>query len=207
MVGPNGKVELVRLREALARAEERGLDLINITPNKRIPICKILDYGKFKYEQQKKEKLQKKNQTKIIRKEYRIGVLTSDYDLNYRKKQIIESLKKGYYVKVSLKLYGRFLGITDAGFDTLQKLADDLKEYADLAKGPIRGMNARYVDIFLVPNKAVLTKLKEVQRKKKEKTSKKLSQNNLKKSTEIKPDESTKSVTIDLSQKNEQKTI
>ena len=155
---------IVPLAKGLEIAKEKDLDLICISPKAKIPVCKIFDYGKFKFEHQKREKQNRKKQTRIIKKEYRLGILTSDYDISYRKKQIIESLKKGYHIKVSLKLYGRFLGIEGAGFDILNKLANELKEYADIEKAPEKA-SKRYVDLYLVPNKQVL---KEVKRRKKE---------------------------------------
>ena len=93
--------------EALAIAKERGLDLVEVSPNAKPPVCKITNYGKFQYSQSKQDRLSKAKQKKTGTKGIRLGVRTDSHDLNFKKKQAEKFLSKGHKVKIELRLRGR----------------------------------------------------------------------------------------------------
>ena len=120
--------------EALAMAEEADLDLVNISPNADPPVCKILDYGKYRYEQQKKEKNAKKNQHVTEIKEIRLSASIEDHDITVKAKAASKFLQDGDKVKVSLRFRGRERDYTQLGFDAMKKFADLVSEYGVIEK-------------------------------------------------------------------------
>ena len=137
--------------EALAMAEEADLDLVNISPNADPPVCRILDYGKYRYEQQKKEKNAKKNQHVTEIKEIRLSASIEDHDITVKAKSASKFLQDGDKVKVSLRFRGREMGYTQLGFDAMQKFADMVSEYGEIEKEP--KMEGRRMHMFLAPKK------------------------------------------------------
>ena len=105
------------IREALAIAEEANLDLVNVSPNAEPPVCKILDFGKYRYELQKKDKMAKKNQKTMQVKEVRLSTFIEEHDVNVKANTAIKFLKDGDKVKVSLRFRGRERDYTAKGFD------------------------------------------------------------------------------------------
>nr|WP_330400300.1 translation initiation factor IF-3 [Tepidibacter mesophilus] len=119
---------IVSAREAQIMANEANVDLVKISPNANPPVCKIMDYGKFKYEQSRKEKESKKKQKTVSLKEVRLRPSIEENDLNTKAKQAIKFLSKGDKVKVELRFRGRELGHKDAGLAVVNKFIDIVKE-------------------------------------------------------------------------------
>ncbi len=142
---------IVGIDEALALAEEAELDLVNISPNADPPVCKILDYGKYRYEQQKKEKNAKKNQHVTEIKEIRLSASIEDHDVEVKAKAASKFLQDGDKVKVSLRFRGRERDYTQLGFDAMKKFADMVADYGVIEKEP--KMEGRRMNMFLAPKK------------------------------------------------------
>lgn len=124
------QVGIVSVSEALKRAEEVELDLVEIAPNANPPVCKIIDFGKFVYEQQKREKLQKKNQQVSVLKEIRLHPNTDTHDFEFKVRHAINFIKNGDKVKVSVIFKGRELAYTNLGEDLLNRFIEKLSDVA-----------------------------------------------------------------------------
>jgi len=124
------QVGVVPTREALAMARERGLDLMEISPNAQPPVCKICDYGKFKYEKKKKEHQAKKKQTVIKVKEIQLRPQTEEHDLDYKFKNARQFLEDGDKVKITIMFRGREVVYADQGYKMMRQLAEMVKEIA-----------------------------------------------------------------------------
>lgn len=123
-------------KEAQAMANSKNLDLVQISPNANPPVCKIMDYGKFRYEQARKEKEAKKKQKTIVVKEVRLRPGIEQNDLNTKANNAIKFLKKGDKVKVELRFRGRELGHKDIGKEVMLKFLDTIKEFGEPTKAP-----------------------------------------------------------------------
>ncbi len=123
-------------KEAQAMADSKNLDLVMISPNANPPVCKIMDLGKHKYEQARKEKESKKNQKIITVKEVRLRPGIDTNDLNTKANNAIKFLKKGDKVKVELRFRGRELGHKDIGKQVMLKFIDIVKEFGEPTKAP-----------------------------------------------------------------------
>ncbi len=137
LIDENGQmVGIVPLREALARAEEVGMDLVEISPNARPPVCKILDYGKFKYEAQKKAAAARKKQRVIEIKEIKMrpGIDDNDYDIKMRK--VKEFLDEGDKVKVTLRFRGREMAYAQQATSLLERIKNDVADRAKVEQMP-----------------------------------------------------------------------
>src|SRR5919106_3410774 len=121
-----GMVGVVRLAEALQRAEEAGMDLVEVSPNASPPVCKILDYGKFKYESQKKANAARKKQKVIDVKEIKMRPNIDDNDYHIKMRKIHEFLSDGDKVKVTLRFRGRELAHQDLAMNLLERVRDEL---------------------------------------------------------------------------------
>ena len=129
MIDETGKMAgIMSLSQALSHAENVGLDLIEVAPNSKPPTCKIMDYGKYKYEQKKKEVQARKNQTVIQVKEIRLRLRTDTHDLNVKTKKMRNFLTDGCKVKTTVRFSGRELAYKTQGFDTLKNIADNLSD-------------------------------------------------------------------------------
>ncbi len=158
---PRGKVRLidadgnmrglVDTAAALAEAREVGLDLIMVSQGKDCPICKIMDFGKYKYDLEKKKQKAKKSQTKIVVKEIKFSPKTSDHDYSYRRDHIIEFIEKGYYVKATVFYKGRTILHQEKGYELLQRLIGELQELVIIDKKP--QMKGRSLSVVLMPKK------------------------------------------------------
>ena len=135
--------------EALAIAEERKLDLVNISPNAVPPVCKILDYGKYRYEAQKREKEAKKKQRTIEVKEIRLGTFIEEHDLQTKANTACKFLRDGDKVKASLRFRGRELGHTQLGREVMDKFAELCSEVSTVEKKPV--MEGRTMSMVLAP--------------------------------------------------------
>lgn len=143
---------IISSREALGLAREEGLDLVLISPNAKPPVCKIMDYGKFKYQQEKKRKEAKKKQKVIELKEIKLSVKIAQNDINYKVKHSIEFLEAGKHVKFRVFLRGREIGDPQAGVAVLKRVFEMVKEIGDMDKSP--QAEGRYVNMTVIPKKA-----------------------------------------------------
>ncbi|MGA7836366.1 MAG: translation initiation factor IF-3 [Ignavibacteriaceae bacterium] len=140
------------VKDALKVAAERGQDLIEIAPQAKPPVCKIIDYGKFRYEQQKREKLQRKNQTVSVLKEIRLHPNTDVHDFEFKAKHAINFLEEGNKVKVSVMFKGREMAYTEQGEELLNKFIEKVEDIAKI-ESPIK-MEGRNMNVILVPSKS-----------------------------------------------------
>lgn len=136
-------------REALEKAIERDLDLVKISPNATPPVCKLMDYGKFKFEQTKREKEARKNQHVVEIKEVRMspGIDVNDFNVKLRNAQ--KFLAEGNRVKATVRFRGREMAHTDIGRKLLMKFAEDCAEVAVMDKEP--KLDGRHMNMFLSP--------------------------------------------------------
>lgn len=135
--------------EALDKAEELGLDLVLIAPDAKPPVCKIMDYGKFKYQQEKKKKEAKKKQKVIEVKEIKLSVKIAENDVNYKVKHAREFLEAGKHVKFRVFLRGREMANPEAGVAVLEKVWPMVEDIASRDKAP--NLEGRYVNMLVVP--------------------------------------------------------
>ncbi|MEJ6020594.1 translation initiation factor IF-3 [Corynebacterium sp. H113] len=130
LVGPNGEqVGIVRTGDALKLAEEADLDLVEVAPNAKPPVAKIMDYGKFKYEQAQKAREARKNQQQTVVKEQKFRPKIDDHDYETKKNNVIRFLEKGSKVKVTIMFRGREQSRPELGFRLLERLAEDVQEF------------------------------------------------------------------------------
>jgi len=141
----------VSLREALKMAEERELDLVEIAPTAKPPVCKIVDYQRFIYEQKKKEKEKKANATKVVVKEIRFGPNTDEHDYNFKLKHAINFLQDGNKVKAYVFFKGRTIIYKEKGAELLERLISDVEEYGTPEKSPT--MEGRRMVVIIAPKK------------------------------------------------------
>lgn len=134
---------------ALKIAQEKDLDLVIIAPNASPVVCKIMDYGKYRFEQAKKEKEMRKNQKVVETKEIRLGLSTDVHDFNTKVKHAIKFLQGGNKVKVSIRFRGRELGHPEIGIDNMNRFAEACTEFANVEK-PAK-MEGRNMLMFLAP--------------------------------------------------------
>ena len=137
--------------EALNIANKMGLDLVLIAADAKPPVCKIMDYGKFRYQQEKKQKEAKKKQKVIEIKEIKLSAKIAQNDINYKVKHAQEFLSEGKYVKFRVFLKGREMTAPEIGVSLLEKIWDMVQEYADRDKAPI--LEGRYVNMLVTPKK------------------------------------------------------
>lgn len=136
MVGENVNVDIYPIDEALKMADEQGLDLVEISPKADPPVCKIVDYSKFKYEHKKKQKEMKAKAHKTVMKEIRFGPNTDDHDFNFKLKHAINFLKDGAKVKAYVHFFGRTIVFKERGEILLLKFAQQLEEYGKVDQLP-----------------------------------------------------------------------
>lgn len=149
MVGENVKVDVYPTSQAIKIAEEQGLDLVEISPNADPPVCKVIDYSKFKYEQKKKQKEIKAKAQKTVIKEIRFGPNTDDHDFNFKLNHAIKFLQDGSKVKAYVHFYGRTIVFKDRGEILLLKFAQALEEYAKVEQLP--KLEGKRMILFLAP--------------------------------------------------------
>ena len=137
--------------EALNIANKMGLDLVLIAADAKPPVCKIMDYGKFRYQQEKKQKEAKKKQKVIEIKEIKLSAKIAQNDINYKIKHAQEFLSEGKYVKFRVFLKGREMSTPELGVNMLEKIWEMVQEYADRDKAPV--LEGRYVNMLVTPKK------------------------------------------------------
>ena len=136
VVGENFEPKIVSLREALALADQFELDLVEISPQANPPVCKVMDYQKYLYEQKKKAKEIKANSAKTTVKEIHMGPQTDDHDFNFKCNHAIKFLQDGYKVKLMVTFRGRSIIYKDQGELLLLKFAEKLEEYGKIDQMP-----------------------------------------------------------------------
>ena len=150
LIGEGGEqLGIMSSEEALKIAEEHGYDLVKIAPNANPPVCRIMDYGKFRFEQTKKEKEAKKNQKTIEIKEIRMSPGIGENDFATKLKNGVKFLAEGNRLKVSIRFRGREMAHTEIGADLLKDFAARCSEVANLDKAP--KLEGRNMFIFLSP--------------------------------------------------------
>jgi translation initiation factor IF-3 len=136
VVGENIKVDVYPIQVAIKLAQEQGLDLVEISPNADPPVCKVIDYSKFKYEQKKKQKEIKSNAQKTVVKEMRFGPNTDDHDFNFKVKHAVNFLKEGAKVKAYVHFAGRSIVYKERGEILLLRFATALEEVGKVEQMP-----------------------------------------------------------------------
>ncbi|WP_172128471.1 translation initiation factor IF-3 [Arcobacter acticola] len=142
---------IISTAEALKIADELGLDLVLIAPDGKPPVAKIMDYGKFRYQQEKKKKEAKKNQKVIVVKEIKLSVKIAENDISYKVKHAREFLEEGNHVKFRVFLKGREMANPQAGVDVLNKVWPMIEDLAVMDKEP--KLEGRYVNMMALPKK------------------------------------------------------
>ena len=137
-------------RDALRLAQERDLDLVKVAPQAKPPVCKILDYGKYRFEMQKKEKEARKNQKVVELKEIRLSLNIDTNDFNTKVNQALKCLQQGHKVKVSIRFRGREMAHTNLGIDVEKRFAEALEGKAVIDKQP--KLEGRSMMMFLSPS-------------------------------------------------------
>ena len=135
-MGDNVKVDIYDIHTALKMANDQDLDLVEISPKADPPVCKIIDYSKFKYDQKKKQKEIKSKAQKTVLKEIRFGPNTDEHDFNFKLKHAINFLKEGAKVKAYVHFVGRTIVFKERGEILLLRLAQELEEYAKVDQLP-----------------------------------------------------------------------
>jgi len=139
------------IRKALEFAEEQGLDLVEISPNAKPPVAKVMDYKKFLYEQKKREKVLKAKASKVVVKEIRFGPQTDDHDYEFKKRNAEKFLKDGAKLKAFVFFKGRSIVFKDQGQILLLRLAQDLEEVGKVEQMP--KLEGKRMTMFLSPKK------------------------------------------------------
>jgi len=136
-IGPEGEqIGVISTREALQRAQQAGLDLIEIAPNAQPPVCRITDYGKFKYDLEKKEKQARKHQAATRVKEIQFHPNVGDHDYQTKMRHLREFLEHGFRIKVSLYFRGREGAHQDIGFEVMQRVIRDASDLGHAEQPP-----------------------------------------------------------------------
>ena len=140
---------IISTAEALQTADSLGLDLVLIAPDGKPPVAKIMDYGKFRYQQEKKKKEAKKNQKVIVIKEIKLSVKIAENDVNYKVKHAREFIEEGNHVKFRVFLKGREMANPQSGIDVLNKIWPMIEDIAVMDKEP--KLEGRYVNMMALP--------------------------------------------------------
>lgn len=156
------QVGIVSVREAQQIAEERGLDLVEVAPNAVPPVCRLMDYGKFRYEQSKKEREARKNQRQVGLKEVRLRPKTDDHDLEVKANQARKFLRSGDKVRFTVRFRGREMAHPDIGREMLEQIAEVLRDVAVVEQKP--AMEGRAFSLVLAPTAKVLKNAQQAQR-------------------------------------------
>ena len=164
LIGYDGsQMGIFNTREAMRIAEEAGLDLVEIAPNAEPPVCRIMDYGKFKYDQAIKAKQARKNQNKIEVKEMKFRPKIDVGDYTTKKKHVLRFLDAGNKVKITIMFRGREMAHPEQGLSILERLADDLKDVAVVENQP--KMEGRNMHMLIAPLPGAAKKKKETNKK------------------------------------------
>ncbi|MEA3499681.1 MAG: translation initiation factor IF-3 [Candidatus Marinimicrobia bacterium] len=145
------QIGVVNIQEAQEIAEKRDLDLVEVAPEANPPVCKIMNYGKYIYRQQKREKKNKKKQSSSPLKEMRFRPRIDEHDIITKVNKIIGFLENGSKVKITVMFRGREMAHKDLGVETLENILDKLSDVAEIDNEP--SMVGRFLSVFIVPKK------------------------------------------------------
>ena len=151
LVGDNVEIGIYPISKALAVAEDLELDLVEIAPKADPPVCKVIDYKKFLYEQKKREKVLKSKAAKVVVKEIRFGPNTDDHDYNFKKKHAEKFLKEGAKLKAFVFFKGRSIIFKEQGQILLLRLAQDLEDLGKVEQMP--KLEGKRMIMFIAPIK------------------------------------------------------
>jgi len=151
LVGDNVETGIYKTSEAVRMADQLELDLVEISPNADPPVCKIMDYKKFLYEQKKREKVMKANASQVVIKEIRFGPQTDDHDYEFKKKNAEKFLKEGSKLKAFVFFKGRSIIYKEQGQILLLRLAQDLEEFGKVESMPV--LEGKRMIMFIAPKK------------------------------------------------------
>jgi len=149
LVGDNVEIGVYPISKAMELAREQELDLVEISPNASPPVCKIIDYKKFLYEQKKRDKALKSKATKVVIKEIRFGPQTDDHDYEFKKRHAEKFLKDGAKLKAYVFFKGRSIVYKDQGEILLLKLAQELEEFGKVEQMP--KLEGKRMTMFIAP--------------------------------------------------------
>lgn len=149
LVGDNVEIGIYPISKALAVAEGLELDLVEISPKADPPVCKVIDYKKFLYEQKKRDKVIKANATKVVIKEIRFGPQTDEHDFEFKKRHAEKFLKEGAKLKAFVFFKGRSIVYKDQGEILLLKLAQELEEFGKVEQMP--QLEGKRMTMFIAP--------------------------------------------------------
>ena len=150
MIDSDGsQLGVMPLRQAMDLAEQKNLDLVKIAPQATPPVCKIIDYGKFRFEQAKREKEAKKNHRVVEIKEIRLSLNIDTHDFETKKNHAVRFLEEGNKVKVSIRFRGREMGHPEHGLEIMRRFAETMAEVANVEK-PAK-LEGRTMLMFLAP--------------------------------------------------------
>ena len=161
IVGEGGST-VMPTRQALDMAHQQGVDLVEISPNAQPPVCRLIDYSKFLYQQKKRQKEMKAKQVKVEVKEIRFGPQTDDHDYNFKLKHAKEFLEEGNKVRAYVFFRGRSILFKEQGEVLLLRFANDLEEYAKVEQLP--RLEGKKMFLFLAPKKAGVAKKSQQKR-------------------------------------------
>jgi translation initiation factor IF-3 len=161
IVGEGGST-VMPTRQALDMARQEGVDLVEISPNAQPPVCRLIDYSKFLYQQKKHQKEMKAKQVKVEVKEIRFGPQTDDHDYNFKLKHAKEFLEEGNKVRAYVFFRGRSILFKEQGEVLLLRFANDLEEYAKVEQLP--RLEGKKMFLFLAPKKAGVAKKSQQKR-------------------------------------------
>ncbi|MFQ5881609.1 MAG: translation initiation factor IF-3 [Candidatus Methylomirabilales bacterium] len=150
VISPDGaQLGIMSPEEALERARSLGLDLVEVAPQAKPPVCRIMDYGKYRYEQSKKAREAKKRQTVIQIKEIKLRPKTDEHDFQFKARHVERFLRSGHKAKVTMMFRGREMVHTELGKRLLDRLADVLKEVGQMEQSP--RLEGRNMTMILTP--------------------------------------------------------
>jgi len=152
VIAEEGNLGVLQTREAIRIAREQNLDLVEISPTAVPPVCRIVDYSKFKYEQKKKQKEIKAKAMKTVIKEIRFGPNTDEHDFNFKLKHAINFLKEGSKVKAYVHFVGRTIVFKERGEILLLKFAQELEEFGKVEQLP--QLEGKRMTLFVAPKAA-----------------------------------------------------
>lgn len=154
VIGPNGEqLGIKSIKDAITLSTYAGFDLVMINPNANPPVCKVMDYNKFKYQNKKKQKenIKRQREANLEMKEYRLSVAIDIHDFNTRVKNSSKYLEKGHKVKATIRFKGREMAHTELGHDVLIRFANALSDVAEIEQKPI--LEGRNMTMILMPKK------------------------------------------------------
>ncbi|MCK4656747.1 MAG: translation initiation factor IF-3 [candidate division Zixibacteria bacterium] len=150
LIGPDGQqVGVVSVKEAQQMAYDRGLDLVEVSPTAKPPVCRILDYGKYKYDLSKKEKIARKKQHTVQLKAMRYRPKIEEHDFQFKTKHVRQFLLDGFKVKVYVEFRGREMAHTEFGKKVLDKVQEELSDISTVEQKP--KMEGRRLGVILMP--------------------------------------------------------